>query len=225
MCAPRVPRPRSAGQRQTSVWFAPLPHQTRPRAVEQPAANAGSLLPPWAVRRLRAECTPPGRRATETPLLRLDVRDNGLGVRESTYLRASCDHAIRRGAPLVLSQVTPELARDLVDRVRESHLALAGFFHRTYRLLHDSTGTLVVACRQQHAASAELIDSCPVLIASARSVGFFYRRHIVVAHTTARPTELEPTDDTPVDEPAANARRHRTIHTDLLVFTPRLSTT
>ncbi|UED86353.1 hypothetical protein [Streptomyces profundus] len=131
-----------------------------------------------------------------------------------TYVRASKNADIRRGAPVLLAQLPHRIPLDgPSDR-------LPGFFYRAHRLLSDSTGMLLVACRQYHEAGGELVDPCGEVVAAARGAGFVYRQHVLVVHAFAHDGCLHPTPDAPSPIPRGVAWRHRTIHTDLLVFTP-----
>ena len=78
---------------------------------------------------------------------------------------------------------------------------------------------MLVACRQHHREGGELIDPCGHVVAAARSAGFVYRQHILIVHASARGNRLHPAPCAPEQEPD-QGWRHRTIHTDLLMFTP-----
>ncbi|MGV4924943.1 MULTISPECIES: hypothetical protein [unclassified Streptomyces] len=75
----------------------------------------------------------------------------------------------------------------------------AGFFHRAHRLL-PADGLLLLAIRQRRDDDAGLTDPLGSLIACARTAGFRYLQHIIVAHVhpaadrliPARPADASP---------------------------------
>jgi len=66
-----------------------------------------------------------------------------------------------------------------------------GFFHRTHRLL-PAHGLLLLVTRQRRDAGC-LIDPLGTLIATARTAGFRYLQHLVVAYARPTGTTLTPT--------------------------------
>jgi hypothetical protein len=184
-----------------------------------------SLVPDWALRRIRTEFTiRPGQ--PPASLLHVVFSDTRPGMdARARLLDAPAGDEAALTPPVVLAQFPDTSSpssegEGAAGRVQPAEDDLPGFFYRVHRLLRcRDGGLLLVACRQRHREDGELSDPCGQLIACGRSAGFVYRQHIVIVHATASGNRLHPTDDAPADEPGP-WWRHRTIHTDLLVFTP-----
>lgn len=179
----------------STVWLAPVPPD--PPTAARPAP--GLLLPGWALRRIHAEFAPRPS-GDPLPVLRL----------QPTTTDAS-------PAPVPAVLVT-ELPPGNTKGTGGSGVDLPGFLGTAFHHLRHG-GFLLVACRQHHREDGEVIDPCGEVIATARAAGFVYRQHILIIHATALGGRLRPTPDAPADE-GAPFWRHRTIHTDLLMFTP-----
>ena len=202
-----------------TIWLAPV---TSGRPPADPAGETGDLVPPWAIQRIRTEFTH-RRGQTPAPLLHIDVPDLDAGMdQRARHLQDDLPHQQGLpGRPVLLAQFRPEAvaaAMSVEPHAATDQNGLPGFFYRAHRLLRHG-GLLLVACRQQHRQDGELTDPCGHLVAAARSAGFVYRQHILIVHATARGNHLHPAPCAPEPQPA-RPRRHRTIHTDLLMFTP-----
>jgi hypothetical protein len=165
--------------------------------------------------RIQVEFVPRLRR-DPSPLLRVTVPDTHSD--EDAWMHAAETWPSGEDcAPVVLAELPDLWALHVPQGVRDG---LSGFFDRARRVLQQrERALLLVACRQQHQDDGELSDPCGQVIACGRSAGFVYRQHILVVHATASGNRLHPTPDAPAGEPGP-WWRHRTIHTDLLVFTP-----
>jgi hypothetical protein len=83
-----------------------------------------------------------------------------------------------------------------------------GFFHRAHRVLPPD-GLLLLATRQRRDTGI-LTDPLGSLIASARTAGFRYLQHIVIAHAHPAGNHIVPTPPTDASPGVA--------HSDLIVL-------
>ncbi|WP_018538936.1 MULTISPECIES: hypothetical protein [unclassified Streptomyces] len=200
----RTPRPLP-----TTLW---LPAPDQPDAVPAP----GTVLPPWAIEKIRTEFTNrPGQ--APAPLLKLSVPDAEPGMDARTPVITYTD-----GSPSRLSMLLAELHPNalpaptdgLPGTVGEMPRAMdegwAGFFHRAHRLL-PADGLLLLATRQRRDDDAGLTDPLGSLIACARTAGFRYLQHVIVAHA-------HPAADHLVPDPPADADPG-VLHSDLVALT------
>ncbi|MFJ9618840.1 hypothetical protein [Streptomyces noursei] len=207
--------PESASRRHTS---RPLPTTLWLPAPEQPdpIPAPGTVLPHWAIEKIRTEFTHrPGR--APAPLLKLSVPDAEPGMDARTPVITYTD-----GIPSRLSMLLAELhpnalpapTDSLPGAVGEMPGAMdegwAGFFHRAHRLL-PADGLLLLATRQRRDDGAGLTDPLGSLIACARTAGFRYLQHVIVAHAHPAADRLIPTPPTDADPGV--------LHSDLVVLT------
>ncbi|MYT33599.1 hypothetical protein GTY73_33625 [Streptomyces sp. SID8354] len=174
------------------------------------------MLPPWAIEKIRTEFTNrPGQ--APAPLLKLSVPDAEPGMDARTPVITYTD-----GSPSRLSMLLAELHPNalpaptdgLPGTVGEMPRAMdegwAGFFHRAHRLL-PADGLLLLATRQRRDDDAGLTDPLGSLIACARTAGFRYLQHVIVAHA-------HPAADHLVPDPPADADPG-VLHSDLVALT------
>ncbi|UQA92182.1 hypothetical protein [Streptomyces halobius] len=194
----------------TTLW---LPAPDQPDAVPAP----GTVLPGWAIERIRTEFTTrPGQ--APAPLLKISVRDAEPGMDARTPVVTYTD-----GTPSRLSMLLAELHPNALPArtdtltggaVSEMPAAMdegwSGFFHRAHRLL-PTDGLLLLATRQRRDADAGLTDPLGSLIACARTAGFRYLQHLIVAHA-------HPAGDQLIPAPPADADPG-VIHSDLIALT------
>ncbi|MCL7377045.1 hypothetical protein [Streptomyces sp. 35G-GA-8] len=202
-------RPQTTGSLPITVWF-PAPYQ--PNAVPAP----GRVLPDWAIEKIHAEFTHrPGH--LPTPLLTLSIGDTEPGMDARTPCTTHTDTAdgtMDRPAVL-LAELHPDAlpVGPLTPAASEMPGAMEngwpGFFHRAHRLM-PADGLLLLATRQ-HRDAGGLTDPLGSLIACARTAGFRYLQHIVIAHT-------HPAEDRLVPNPPTDAAPGVT-HSDLIVLT------
>ncbi|MDI5973711.1 hypothetical protein POF50_030970 [Streptomyces sp. SL13] len=191
----------------TTVW---LPAPGDPDAVP----GVGLVLPDWAIEKIRTEFTArPGRRPL--PLLRFSITDTapGMDARTPCVTYGALDGPSCATA-LLLAELHPDtLPTQLpVPACGEMPGAMEngwpGFFHRAHRLL-PVDGLLLLATRQ-HRDDGILVDPLGALVACARTAGFRYLQHIVVAHA-------HPAGDRLVPVSLADAGTGVT-HSDLIVL-------
>ncbi|MGW0734488.1 hypothetical protein [Streptomyces sp. NPDC002851] len=210
----QTPSPsRTARPLPTTIWLPPTD-----RADTAPAP--GQILPAWAHDKIRTEYTRrPGH--PPAPVIRISIRDTGPGMdaRTPCTTDTGVDSSQSTGPARVL---LAELHPDTLPTTANSPSLQApsgmpgamedawpGFFHRAHRLLPDH-GVLLLATRQCRDAGV-LTDPLGALIACARTAGFRYVQHIVIAH--ARPVERRLDPELPTDASPGVA------HSDLLVLT------
>ncbi|MGW3626184.1 hypothetical protein [Streptomyces sp. NPDC000880] len=178
----------------TTIW---LPAPDQPDA----APAVGGVLPDWAIEKIRTEYAHrPGRMPAS--LLKISIRDTAPGMDTRTpctpYADATDADGTADRAPLLLAELHPDSlpAPDDVPSAVGSEMPGAmedgwpGFFHRAHRLL-PTDGLLLLATRQRRDAGV-LTDPLGSLIACARTAGFRYLQHIVIAHAHAVEDRLVP---------------------------------
>ncbi|WP_435602847.1 hypothetical protein [Streptomyces sp. bgisy130] len=178
----------------------------------------GAVLPAWAIEQIRTEFT---HRPDQPPasLLKISIRDTGPGMDARAHMVAYGD-----GTPSRMSMLLAELHPDVLPAptdaltggaVREMPGAMeegwSGFFHRVHRIV-PADGLLLLATRQRRDDDAGLTDPLGSLIACARTAGFRYLQHIIVAHAHPSADQLIPTPPADADPGV--------IHSDLIVLTP-----
>ncbi|WP_236573575.1 hypothetical protein [Streptomyces sp. GS7] len=178
----------------TTIW---LPAPDQPHAAPSP----GTVLPDWAIERIRTVFT---TRAGQlpAPLLKISVQDTVPGMDARTPAITYSD-----GVPSRLSLLLAELHPDALPEPTELPVCAVsempgamedgwpGFFHRAHRLL-PASGLLLLATRQRRDEGI-LTDPLGSLIACARTAGFRYLQHVIVAHAHPADDRLIPTP--PVD--------------------------
>lgn len=207
--APGTVRRHTARPLPTTLW---LPAPDQPDAMPAP----GAVLPAWAIEQIRTEFS---QRPDQPPasLLKISIRDTGPDMDARTPV---VTHG--NGTPSRLSMLLAELHPDVLPTptddltggaVSEMPGAMeegwSGFFHRAHRLL-PGDGLLLLATRQRRDDDAGLTDPLGSLIACARTAGFRYLQHIIVAHA-------HPAGDQLVAAPPADASPGVT-HSDLIVL-------
>ncbi|MFE0760200.1 hypothetical protein [Streptomyces smyrnaeus] len=203
-----------------TVWLPPAdePH---------PAPADDQVLPTWAIERIRTQIIPrPGE--APSPLLRVRINETGeadsgpsLDARARITSYPSQDGADLPLPPLLLAEFHPDTLRApgdaapaaLSEPLPAPQDAWPGFFHRAHRILPPE-GILLVATRQQR-DEGQLIDPLGELIASARTAGFCYLQHLVIAHLNPDSGRHPALTD---DDTAGGL-----IHSDLLLFSPHAS--
>ncbi|GCB94664.1 hypothetical protein SALB_07465 [Streptomyces noursei] len=192
----------------TTIW---LPAPDEPQAAPTP----GTVLPGWAVERIRTVFTTrPGH--LPAPLLKLSLRDTEPGMDARTPVLTYTDGTPSR-LSLLLAELHPDTLPDPTDTptcgVSEMPGAMedgwSGFFHRAHRLL-PADGLLLLAARQRRDEGI-LTDPLGSLIACARTAGFRYLQHVIVAHA-------HPADDRLIPTPPADASPG-VAHSDLIALT------
>lgn len=176
----------------------------------------GRVLPDWAIDKIRIQFTRrPG--CLPAPLVTISIRDTGPGMDARTPCAPSteADHETTGAAPVLLAELHPDTlpASPLTSAVTDMPGAMEdgwpGFFHRAHLLL-PTGGLLLLATRQRREAGV-LTDPLGFLIAGARTAGFRYLQHVVIAHAHA-------VDDRLIPAPPADASPGVT-HSDLIVLT------
>ncbi|MFF4602754.1 hypothetical protein ACFY12_08375 [Streptomyces sp. NPDC001339] len=200
--SPRRPLP-------TTLW---LPDPDQPDAVPAP----GTVLPDWAIEKIRTEFTQrPGK--VPAPLLKLSIRDTTPGMDARTPVVTYTDGAPSR-LTMLLAELHPDALPTPTDRLTSGAASdmpaameegWSGFFHRAHRLL-PGDGLLLLATRQRRDDDAGLTDPLGSLIACARTAGFRYLQHIIVAHTHPAADQLIPAPPTDADPGVT--------HSDLIVL-------
>ncbi|MGV4928327.1 hypothetical protein K2224_37365 (plasmid) [Streptomyces sp. BHT-5-2] len=191
---PHTPRPRATRPLPTTIW---LPAPDQPHAAPTP----GTVLPDWAIERARTVFT---TRADQrpAPLLKISVRDTEPGMDTRTPVLTYTD-----GAPSRLSLLLAELHPDALPTPTNAPTCggasempgamedgWPGFFYRAHRLL-PADGLLLLATRQRRDEGI-LTDPLGSLIACARTAGFRYLQHVIVAHAHPADDRLIPTPPT-----------------------------
>ncbi|MCQ4081846.1 hypothetical protein NGB36_14820 [Streptomyces sp. RB6PN25] len=195
----------------TTIWL-PDPDQ-----LPTPPAP-GSVLPDWAIENIRTEFTHrPGH--TPAPLLTIHIHDTAPGMdartRCTTYPDPDADGSTGP-ARVLLAEIHPDTLPAPADHPTPTVAGTPGamedgwpgFFHRAHRLL-PTDGLLLLATRQ-HRDSGFLTDPLGSLVACARTAGFRYLQHIVIAHA-------HPAGDRLVPAPPPDADPGL-IHSDLIVL-------
>lgn len=207
-------RPSSASPLPTTIW---LPAPDEPDAAPAP----GSVLPDWAIEEIRTEYT---RRLgrSPAPLLKISIRDTAPGMDArtpcTTYPGTTGQDGTPGRAPVLLAELHPDTlpAPDVACPAAGSEMSGAmedgwsGFFHRAHRLL-PADGLLLLATRQRRDLGV-LTDALGSLTACARTAGFRYLQHIVIAHA-------HPAGDRLVPAPLPDASPG-VMHSDLIVLSP-----
>ncbi|WP_353941163.1 hypothetical protein ABII15_05645 [Streptomyces sp. HUAS MG91] len=195
----------------TTLWF---PTSDTSDAIPAP----GAVLPTWAIEKIRAEFT---HRPGHLPqgLLRLNIGDSGPGVDARIPCAAHPDGDAAPGevclTPVILAELHPASLPAPNDALTSSPVPGAlddgwpGFFHRVHRLL-GADGLLLIATRQRR-EHGRLTDPLGLLIAAARTAGFRYLQHIVIAHANPSGNQLVPAP-LPDADPGVT-------HSDLIVLT------
>ncbi|MGW2651619.1 hypothetical protein ACWC2T_43810 [Streptomyces sp. NPDC001393] len=191
---PIARRRRTAHLLPTTVW---LPGPDEPNAAPIPCA----VLPAWALDKIRTDFV--GRPADRpAPLLKIAIRDTAPAmdarIPTTPFTTPADDEGGARKPSLLLAEIHPDTlpapTHDLPSDPSGVPGALEdgwpGFFHRAHRLLPDY-GLLLLATRQ-HRDAGHLTDPLGTLIASARTAGFRYLQHIVVAYARPVGDHLEP---------------------------------
>ncbi|MEV7523721.1 hypothetical protein [Streptomyces sp. NPDC091371] len=189
-----------------------LPAPNEPDAAPAP----GRVLPDWAVETIRVQYTRrPGR--TSAVLLKISFQDAAPGMDARARCTTYTDAGGTTGtAQVLLAELHPDALPtphdDLPAAGSEMPGAMEdgwpGFFHRAHRVLpHD--GLLLLATRQRRDTGI-LTDPLGSLIASARTAGFRYLQHIVIAHAHPSGNHLVPAP--PIDASPGVA------HSDLIVL-------
>ncbi|MFF3911049.1 hypothetical protein ACFYZJ_35025 [Streptomyces sp. NPDC001848] len=169
---------------QTTIW---LPDADEPNTAPIP----GCVLPAWAIDKARTDFVGHPDHLP-VPLLKIAIRDMHPGVHARIPANAFTTHPVTEDAPKRMRILLAELHPDALPAPRETMVSTAGdmpgttedgwpgFFHRAHRLLPDD-GYLLLATRQLR-DSGRLTDPLGALIAAARTAGFRYLQHIVVAY-------------------------------------------
>ncbi|MES4891784.1 hypothetical protein [Streptomyces sp. NPDC096012] len=191
---PIARRRRPAHLLPTTVW---LPDPDEPNAAPVPSA----VLPAWALDTIRTDFV--GRPADRpAPLLKIAIRDTAAGmdtrIPTTPFTNPGDDEDGDRKASLLLAELHPDTLPAHTNDLPSDQSGIPGaledgwpgFFHRAHRLLPDY-GLLLLATRQSRKAG-HLTDPLGTLIASARTAGFHYLQHIVVAYAHPVGDHLEP---------------------------------
>lgn len=192
---PTAPRCRTPRPLPTTIWL--------PGPDEPAAPIPGAVLPAWAIDKIRTDFV--DRPADQpAPLLKIAIRDTAPGMDAripTTPFTTSTDGEDGATNPsMLLAELHPDAlpAAPIGDPAvcgSEVHGAAEsdwpGFFHRAHRLL-PADGLLLLATRQRRDAG-RLTDSLGTLIASARTAGFRYLQHIVIAYGHPAGDRLAPT--------------------------------
>ncbi|UYB40153.1 hypothetical protein SLV14_002741 [Streptomyces sp. Je 1-4] len=193
----------------TTVW---LPTPDQPDTVPAP----GAVLPNWAIEQIRTEFTH-GPDEPPAALLKISIPDTGPGMDARARLVTYGNGAPSR-MTMLLAEFHPDVLPAPIDNLAggtadEMPGAMeegwSGFFHRAHRLL-PADGLLLLATRQRR-DDGILTDPLGSLIACARTAGFRYLQHVIVAHA-------HPADDRLVPTPPADASPG-VIHSDLIALT------
>ncbi|MFE7314211.1 hypothetical protein ACFU7T_14150 [Streptomyces sp. NPDC057555] len=207
--ASHTTRPHATHPLPTTIW---LPSPDEP----QIAPASGTVLPHWAIDRVRTVFT---TRAGQqpAPLLKISVRDTEPGMDARTPVITYTDGTPSR-LSLLLAELHPDVLPDPTTRLASGDVSempgamedgWSGFFHRAHRLL-PADGLLLLATRQRRDEGI-LTDPLGSLIACARTAGFRYLQHIIVAHA-------HPADDRLIPTPPADASPG-VAHSDLVALT------
>lgn len=177
-------RPRTSHPLPTTIW---LPSPDEPGAAPIP----GAVLPAWALDKIRTDFV--GRPAHRpAPLLKIAIRDTApdmdARIPTAPFTTPDDDEDAAELPSILLAELHPDTlpapTDDLPSPGSKSPSALEdgwpGFFHRAHRLL-PTDGLLLLATRQRRDAR-RLTDPLGALTASARTAGFRYLQHIVVAY-------------------------------------------
>lgn len=204
--APRV------GDLPATVW---LPAPDEPNTAPIP----GAVLPAWALDKIRTDFV--GHSDDQpAPLLKIAIRNMapGADARIPTTRHTTTAEQDSLFRPRVLlaelhPRALPAPAETPVPEPSDAPGAAEdgwpGFFHRTHRLL-PADGLLLLATRQRR-DGVRLTHPLGTLIAAARTAGFRYLQHIVVAYAHPAADRLNPTPPTDAG--------HGVTHADLLAFT------
>lgn len=208
-------RPRHDRPLPTTIWL-PAPDEAHT------APTPGSVLPAWAIQRIRDEFTRrPGR--LPAPLLKIHIRDTEPGMDARTPCTTHTDTTDSDGMtstpPVLLAELHPDVipatpydATLAPTPTGGMHGAMedgwTGFFHRAHRLL-PADGLLLLATRQRRDEGI-LTDPLGSLTACARTAGFRYLQHIVIAYA-------HPADDRLVPAPPGDASPG-VAHCDLILL-------
>ncbi|GHJ35469.1 hypothetical protein [Streptomyces sp. TS71-3] len=191
----------------TTIW---LPDPDEPNAAPIP----GAVLPAWAIDTIRTDFVGhPAHRPA--PLLKIAISDTAPGMDAripTTPFAAPTDDAddVNGEDPseklsILLAELHPDTLPASTDALPTGACepgvledGWSGFFHRAHRLL-PADGLLMLATRQRRDAG-RLTDPLGLLIATARTAGFRYLQHIVVAYAhpigdrlvPALPTDASP---------------------------------
>ncbi|AZM48797.1 hypothetical protein DMB38_26160 [Streptomyces sp. WAC 06738] len=180
---PTAPRSRTSRPLPTTIWLPGPDDPARP--------IPGAVLPAWAIDKIRTDFVD---RPAHQPahLLKIAIRDTAPGMDAripTTPFTTPADDGDSADMSILLAELHPDAiptaaTADLALGGSEVHGAAGdgwpGFFHRAHRLL-PTDGLLLLATRQRRDAG-RLTDPLGTLIASARTAGFRYLQHIVVAY-------------------------------------------
>jgi hypothetical protein len=194
-----------------SVWLPPN------RVIKAPAV-ADTVLPVWALDRIRAQFAPdgghaavlfgPGPARTAQSPHPTALAPDWLAAAEPVDLTES------PAAPLLRLAVV--LAEPLPHEPDPDPATAALFYRELATAL--APGGVVVVHTHPHHTRAGLTDPAGGIVRAARAAGFTYLQHLVVVqHRLGARTARRFTH--PRQRPVAPV--HRRIHTDLYAFTPR----
>ncbi|MFJ9619055.1 hypothetical protein [Streptomyces noursei] len=205
---PGTARPRVSRPLPTTIW---LPAPDEPHVAPAP----GAVLADWAIERIRTVFTTRPSHLP-APLLKISIQDTEPGMDARTPVITYTDGTPSR-LSLLLAELHPDTLPDPTDTpayggVSEMPGAMEdgwpGFFHRAHRLL-PADGLLLLATRQRRDEGI-LTDPLGSLIACARTAGFRYLQHVIVAHA-------HPADDRLIPTPPADASPG-VAHSDLIAL-------
>lgn len=192
-----------------SVWL-------RPKLGLRAGLVADGLLPVWALERACVEFAPDGGTAIvgfgPDPAYIGVVP--GPGVFGPPWLTAA--ERVDLGVDVEPGSVrlAVVLAEPLPHEAAAEHYAARDFYRAVRRVL-SSDGVLLVHTHAQRTAMG-LNDPVGRIIKAAQAAGFIYLQQITLAH--ARPTVAQAPDDLSF----ADGGLHRRVHSDVLVFLPRV---
>jgi hypothetical protein len=164
-------------------------------------AVPGCVLPAWAIDKIRTDFVGHPEHLPVS-LLKIAIRDMAPGVDPHIPATAFTTHPTNEDAPkrmrILLAELHPDalpvpgepMAPATDDMLGTTQEGWPGFFHRAHRLLPDD-GYLLLATRQRR-DSGRLTDPLGALIAVARTAGFRYLQHIVVAYAHLDGDQLVP---------------------------------
>ncbi|MFF3466939.1 hypothetical protein [Streptomyces sp. NPDC002619] len=177
----------------TTIWF---PDADEPNTAPIP----GCVLPAWAIDKVRTDFVGLPEHLP-VRLLKIAIRDMEPGVDARIPATAFTMHPADEDAPkrmrILLAELHPgalpapgEPMTPAGDMPGAMEDGWPGFFHRAHRLLPDN-GYLLLATRQRR-DSGRLTDLLGALIAAARTAGFRYLQHIVVAYAHPDGDQITP---------------------------------
>ncbi|MFC7303210.1 hypothetical protein ACFQVC_03130 [Streptomyces monticola] len=153
-------------------------------------------------------------------LLKVAIQDTepGMDARMpcTTYPETDGSDGAVDGPRVLLAELHPDTLRAATEDWTATSCASSGgmedgwpgFFHRAHYYLRH--GELLLLATRQHRDAGRLTDPLGSLIACARTAGFRYLQHVVIAHGRASGDRIVPTP--PEGAPLG------LIHSDLLVL-------